>query len=505
MEPINYLAQVADPFAQAASGLQLGAGMVELQQKQAALAQQRQQQQLAAQEQARFFANPKPTMRDAARFASLLSPEQANAFRPYMEGITKEQQQGTLRRTGQLLSSLQLNPTIAVDRLNQEAEAATNSGDADEAAFFRRLATAAADPAQGPSVAFKALVQSASAIPGAKEMFETIDKGMGTARAEAKAPAELTQAIAVADKAVADATTAQATARNAEERAAADAAKATADANAAKVKAQYAEQVEIAGLNKTNWDIQNLRSQISDRSARLNLDAQTTAATVAEKMASIQGKLNDIPADTRKLVNESAVAAATSKQSADQMNDLAKRLEAAGGGYGAFSNASELVKKGLGLQGGLTQLRQEYTRLRNTSAVKSLPPGAASDADIKLALQPFPSENADAKYMASFLRGMAKLQDIESAVANAKTDWLASNNGALTRAKDTFKAGDYVTKPGESFSDFTQRVTQDYSKRYNPATQTNLVNQIPTDRNPAPAAAANNIRSQADAILSGGR
>jgi len=320
-----------------------------------------------------------------------------------------------------------------------------------------------------------------------------------------KAPEEVRTAIASADKAVADATTAQATARNAEEKAAADAAKATADANAAKVKAQYAEQVEIAGLNKTNWDIQNLRSQISDRSARLNLDAQTTAATVAEKMASIQGKLNEIPADTRKLVNESAVAAATSKQSADQMNDLAKRLEAAGGGYGAFSNASELVKKGLGLQGGLTQLRQEYTRLRNTSAVKSLPPGAASDADIKLALQPFPSENADAKYMASFLRGMAKLQDIESAVANAKTDWLASNNGALTRAKDTFKAGDYVTKPGESFSDFTQRVTQDYSKRYNPATQTNLVNQIPTDRNPAPAAAANNIRSQADAILSGGR
>jgi hypothetical protein len=44
-----------------------------------------------------------------------------------------------------------------------------------------------------------------------------------------------------------------------------------ADAQKAKVQAQYAEKVEIAGLNKTNWDISNLRSQISDRSARLNL------------------------------------------------------------------------------------------------------------------------------------------------------------------------------------------------------------------------------------------
>lgn len=505
MEPINYLAQVADPFAQAASGLQLGAGMVELQQKQAALAQQRQQQQLAAQEQARFFANPKPTMRDAARFASLLSPEQSKAFLPYMEGISKEQQQGTLRRTGQLLSSLQLNPAIAVDRLKQEAEAARNSGDAEEAALFDRLATAAADPAQGPSVAFKALVQSASAIPGAKDMFETIDKGMGTARSEAKAPSELTQAIAVADKAVADATTAQATARNAEERAAADAAKATADANKAKIDAQFAGPLAQANLNLNAAQIKNINSEIGNRAARLNLDTQTMQATVAEKLASIQSKLNEVPADTRKLVNDSAVTAAASKQSADQYNDLARRLEAEGGGYGAATSARDYLNKALGTQSSLTQLRQEYTRIRNSAAVKSLPPGPATDKDIELALKGIPPENADARTMASFLRGMGKMQDIEASVANAKTDWLASNNGVLTRARNTFQAGDYATKPGESFNDFTQRVVQDVSKRYNPAAQSTLVNQIPTDRNPAPAAAANNIRSQADAILSGGR
>ena len=208
MQPINYLTQVADPFAQAAQGYKLGATIVDVEAKRAEAARQQQamqqQQQQLAQEQARFFANPKPTMRDAARFASLLSPEQSKAFLPYMENISKEQQQGTLRRTGQLLSSLQLNPAIAVDRLKQEAQAALNSGDADDAALFDRLAAAAADPAQGPSVAFKALVQSVSGIPGAKDMFETIDKGMGTARAEAQAPAELRQKNAIAGKAESD-------------------------------------------------------------------------------------------------------------------------------------------------------------------------------------------------------------------------------------------------------------------------------------------------------------
>lgn len=504
MQPINYLAQVADPFAQATQGLQLGAGMAELQQKQALMAQQQQQAQLAAQEQARFFANPKPTMRDAAKYASLLSPEQSKAFLPFMEGISKEQQQGTLKTTGQILSALQVNPDTGIKLLQDRAEAARNAGDQDDASLFDRLAIAAKDPAQGPGAAFKALVQSSAYIPGAKEFFENIDKGLSTARLEAQAPAVLKKAIADADKAVADATSAQAAATNAPEKAAADAAKATADANAAKVKAQYAEKVELAGLEKTGWDVKNLKSQISDRSERLNLDKQTTIATVAEKMATIQNKLNEIPADTRKLINESATLAATSKQSANQMNDLAKRIEGLGG-YGAAARLGEFAKSTIGVEGYETSLRQEYTRLRNQAAIKSLPPGPATDKDIELALRGFPKETSDSKLVASFLRGMAKLQDIDSAVSNAKTDWLANNNGALTRAKSTFIAGDYAAKPGENFNDFASRVVQDVSKRYSPATQSPLVEQIPTDATPRPAAAASNIRSQADAILSGGR
>ena len=504
MQPINYLAQVADPFAQATQGIQLGAGMAELQQKQELMAQQRQQQQLAAQEQARFFANPNPTMRDAARYASLLSPEQSKAFLPYLEGVTKEQQQGVLKSTGQILSALQVNPQTGIKLLQDRAVAARNTGDEADATLFERIAEAAADPARGPAMAFKALVQNTSMLPGAKDMFDNIDKGLTTARAEAKAPEELRTAVATADKAVADAVTAQATATNAAEKAAADAAKATADANKAKVQAQYAEQVEIAGLNKTNWDIQNLRSQIGDRSARLNLDTQKTAADVAEKMSSIQSRLNDIPADTRKLINESATLASTSKQSANQMNDLAKRIEGLGG-YGAAARLGEFAKSAIGAEGYETSLRQEYTRLRNQAAIKSLPPGPATDKDIELAMKGFPKDTSDSKLIASFLRGMAKLQDIDSAVNNAKTDWLSQNNGALTRAKNSFVAGDYTAKPGETFNDFSQRLVADVSKRYTPGTQSNLVEQIPTDRNPRPAAAQNNIRSQADAILSGGR
>lgn len=486
MQPINYLTQVADPFAQAAQGYKLGATIVDVEAKRAEAARQQQamqqQQQQLAQEQARFFANPKPTMRDAARFASLLSPEQANAFRPYMEGITKEQQQGTLRRTGQLLSSLQLNPTIAVDRLKQEAEAARNSGDAEEAALFDRLAAAAADPAQGPSVAFKALVQSASAIPGAKEMFETIDKGMGTAREEALAPSKLTQAQQEAKEA-------------------------TSKAEIKAIESQFAERLQQAGLNEKNWNVKNLQSQIGTRSAQLRLDAQRTQAEVADRLSSMQSRLTALPDAAQKLVNESAVNASTAKQASDQYTEIAKQLDGLGNSWGALNSLGEWSKSQFGSQDFRTAIQNEYTRLANSAGIKAYKAAGAtggfSDADLNTALQGIPKANANPQIMAQFMRGMAKEQAISAALENAKTDWLTQNKGQLGRAGGSFMAGDYSVKPGETYPDFTGRVTKDVVKRFTTPAQSTLVNQIPTDRNPQPMAAASSIEAQAEAIIRG--
>ena len=338
----------------------------------------------------------------------------------------------------------------------------------------------------------------------------------GEARAAAQAPEALRRLVADADKAYADAKTAQAIAANAAETAKANADLARAQAERARVQAKYAERVEIAGLDKTNWDIKNLRDQIRDRSARLNLDTQKTAADVADKMSSIKSRLTEIPAESRKLINESAALASTSKQAAVQFNDLAKRIEAAEGGKGAFTSATEWLAKATGRQDEWTQIRNEYTRVRNTVAIKALPPGVATDKDIELALKGIPPENANAATLASFLRGMAKMQDIDSSINNAKTDWLSQNNGLLTRAKGTFIAGDYAVNAGETFNDFAQRIVGDVSQKYRSPAQIaeerrqQAISQIPTNRTPtppaaAPAATAASVMSQADAILRGGR
>ena len=141
-------------------------------------------------------------------------------------------------------------------------------------------------------------------------------------------------------------------------------------------------------------------------------------------------------------------------------------------------------------------------------AIKSLPPGAASDKDIQMALSGFPKDTSNSANIAQFLRGMAKLQDIDAAVSNAKTDWLAQNNGTLTRATKTLVVGDFRARPGESFNELSTRIAEDVASRYSgqsrEAQRQNLINQIPTNQpseTPSLGAPQNSILQQADAIL----
>ena len=514
--PANYAVDVQSPFESALGGFKLGAGMAEVQ-----AAQQKRELELKALQQAQqrqveladLFKNPNATSADYARVTSFLPEKQAEIVLKNFETQTKEKQQQTLRQGAQVYSAIKSgNLDVAEMQLKEQAAALRNSGNEQQAQAFDDVSNLIRLNPTGAQATIGLLV---AALPGGKDFLDNADKALGTIRTEAKAPAELKKAIADADKAVSDATTAQAQATNAPEKAAADAQLATAQAQKAAITAKYAENVEIAGLNKTNWDIKNLQSQISDRAAKLNIDRQLMTATIADKLSSIQARLTDLPEGARKLINESATAAASSKQAATQSNDLANRIQSAEGGKGALTSATEWFAKSLGQQDAWTQIRNEYTRVRNSVAIKALPPGSATDADIQLALKGIPPENANATTLASFLRGTAKLQDIDSAINNAKTDWLSQNNGLLTRSKGTFIAGDYTAKPGETFNDFAQRIVGDVSAKYRSPEQIEeqrrqqLIGQIPGQATPAvaprPAPSPASIESQADAILRGGK
>jgi hypothetical protein len=283
LQPINYSVDVQSPFEAALGGFKLGSDVASIQAAQQKRELERQALVKAQEKQTELenlFKNPNATSADYARVTAFLPKDQAEGVRKSFEMMTGEQQQTRLTQSGQIFSALKAGqPEIAKNLLKDQAVALRNSGrenDAKAAETYLQLIDL------NPTGAQTTIGLMMAQLPGGKEYLENVDKTLGTIRAEAKAPSELIEASAKADKAVADATTAQATAKNADEKAAADAAKATADAQQAAVKAKYAEREAVDAIVKRASDLGLTKAQTNEVLARTNKLGVETKKAVLE-------------------------------------------------------------------------------------------------------------------------------------------------------------------------------------------------------------------------------
>jgi hypothetical protein len=535
VQPINYMIPQADPFAGVLQGLKLGASVQEVE-----AARAKREMDLAAQQQAiarqqqlgqamqGLMAKQNPTFADYQAVAVLAPKDQSESLLKSWEALSKEQQGNDLRFGAQVLSAFQVgSPDVGVSLLEQRAQAERNSGREEQARAYETWAQLAkVDPKSAQSTIGVML----AGLPGGDKVVESVGRVQTQQREATLFGPALTQARANADKATADAVKAGVDAQFAPALAQAGLTKAQSDAIKAATDARFAEALNQAGLNEKNWNIRAAQNRINVESTRLGLDQQKTAADVQLTLARIGEIATSLPEQAKKDINTAAVAAGTAKQQAAQFNSLADRLTAEGGGFGVLSSATDYLRKATGNQGYMQELRQEFTRLRNSAAVQSLPPGPATDRDIALVLEGFPPANADSRTMASFLRGMAKIQDINSATENARVDWLSNNRGSLARARSGFQAGEFTANAGETFMDLSARIAQDVSNRYAagaggaptqpaaaipgaPVRPGQVAPDIPRvgaptsigGAMPGVPPATTDIRSQADLIIRGGR
>lgn len=515
--PIDYTSgfgQRTSPFGNILQGLEAGSQFAGIEQARELRDLQIQQQQRAQERQRAageafnaLMANPNATHSDYLRVSMLLPKEQSEALMKGFEAQTKSQQQTTLSRAAQVMSAFRSNaPDVGNRLLTEWRDAEVNAGRADQG---RSIDTIIEVARQDPRNVTAMIGSIMAPLPGAKELIENIGKIQ-------MAEPQLRQAVAAADEAEAKAKSAGVTAEFARPVAVAGLKKSEADAVSAAAQAQVAPALAQLGVQKSQAEIRNLQSLIGDRAARLRLDEQRLVTDTARAIAEIEQKRADIPEFARKGINEAAVAASAARQQGDRLSGLARDITQIGTSWGALGSAAEWLKRSTGSQGAITELRQEYTRLRNSLAIQSLPPGPATDKDIQLAMSGFPPETANPAVISSFLNGMAKMQRLTGAVESARADWLANNRGSLGRASSTFQAGDFAARQGETFADFSTRVTSELS-RPPVGSAARAIEQIPGPRAPAPgapaqpvagaapAAAGPSIREQADAILRGGR
>jgi hypothetical protein len=285
--PINYAVDVQSPFEAALGGFKLGAAGAEAQ----AQAQAREQAMKAQTELKTLFGNPNATATDFARVSAMLPKDQAESVRKSFDMMSASQQQNRLAQSGQVYAAMKSGqPDIAKNLLKEQADAFRNSGreqDAKATETYVQLID------MNPTGAQTTIGLMMATLPGGKELLENVDKTLSTGRAEAKAPSELIDAKAKADKAVADAKTAQATATNAPEKAAADAALATAQAQKAQVDAKFAEQITMADLKKKAADLGLTSAQTGSALAQTKkLGVETAKAALELEALKASGGLD---------------------------------------------------------------------------------------------------------------------------------------------------------------------------------------------------------------------
>lgn len=413
--PIDYSINVQSPFEAALGGFKLGATIADIRTQQEAAAKAQERQNMLTQGLQALISNPNPTARDFTNIAMLLPEKEAASMRANWETLNKDQQDNELRFGGQVMSAFSTGaPQVGINLLEQRAEAEDNAGRADRAKAYRTYAEIAKS---NPSAAQKTIGIMLAGVPGGDKVLESSIKAL-------KAPAEVRTGEAGATK---------------EEL----------------ITANTPTRLALENAN-TGAQIRNIDSQIADRSGRLALDRDKLQTDVEMKLFELGQTGGKLDADARKIVNDATIAAVGYEQSAGRMLDLAGRIESAQGGKGALTKASEWFAGATGRQDEWTQMRQEYTRLRNTQAIKSLPPGPATDKDIQMALKGFPEETANAQTIGSFLRGMAKLQQFEAAAKSAEAEWVNST-GSLGRAKTDINIGGIQVPAGTTFVDFMRQ------------------------------------------------
>jgi hypothetical protein len=180
-------------------------------------------------------------------------------------------------------------------------------------------------------------------------------------------------------------------------------------------------------LEQQGFEVTNSAGLLAVQQQNADLRAEELALT-RERNEQLAAQQTD---QTRRMIAEATTESMNSRASAVNMLSIAKQYELTQPKPGFFGDAASAWRGFLGTQGGEDAVRQEYVKLRNEATISGLPPGAASDKDIEIAMRGWPPENAKADYLAQFMRGQAKLAALSAAMNSSKSTYISANNGNL--------------------------------------------------------------------------
>ncbi|EIY0309790.1 acyltransferase [Escherichia coli] len=197
-----------------------------------------------------------------------------------------------------------------------------------------------------------------------------------------------------------------------------------------------------------------------------NIAAQRLALDQQEfgfKMQQAQEKAQQLISEAPKLsVNmekgiETAVNNATaSSNSANSMSALAQQFRAEKPTTGLFGNAQNMFAKLTGSDTTLRDLRIRQNALVNSQVLKFLPPGPATDKDVKIVRQGAPTDMDNPETVARWLDAMANLERRNAQFNEFKAEWMSAN-GNPGQSRNGGQILGLDVKKGESLGSAVKR------------------------------------------------
>lgn len=143
-----------------------------------------------------FMGLQDPSMRDISNFLSQLPEDQAKALAPVVSKIPEEKIRGQIQFGTQVMTALRRDPTVATTMLEERAKAEENSGNQQNAAFYRRIADDV--KTNGPNNAFRLAGVMIGTLPGGKDAIDSLAKAEDAQRQMEGAPVAAKKAEAEA-------------------------------------------------------------------------------------------------------------------------------------------------------------------------------------------------------------------------------------------------------------------------------------------------------------------
>ena len=205
----------------------------------------------------------------------------------------------------------------------------------------------------------------------------------------------------------------------------------------------------------------NRRKELS---AQQDLENQQREEQLAISRARLASDKETTSVADKKAIREASGFARAKAEQANAMYNIGKQYEKYTPPAGLAGKAYDAFNDYMGRQGDISILRTQFNGLKNSIVLNQLPPGAASDKDVQLAMRGWPDATYDAATIASFLKGQAKLAAIAAEKENARSKWLTDKKG-----DDSGFLDDWRKKVKEE--GFEDRIMEMYDFEFVPVTE----------------------------------